>query len=389
MMPRSRLLISRQPQRGVLLLPLAVALVCVGKPVAGQAPVERDSAGIRIIENPSRTAAPVVFRLGAQTLDIGGAADNPDDEFAARRSLASLRLSDGTIAIPDVVRIQFFDARGRRTGKLGRSGAGPTEFRSLVPAEFCRTRGDTLLAGDFRNGRFAVVHQQRVIRTTSYTQFGGELPGCFDDGSVLMQAGLPNFSTPTYTVRLSRLRLDGTLVNSLGDFVFRTPSAVAHQVQPSVEPWGQRVYIGDGATSEIRVHRSDGRLTHIIRSADPPKKITAADVERELRGSSPAIRRQWHPDAYPTYQKFLVDPEGRLWVQDFASERNNLDGWTAFDLNGRLIGRLELPRMIGKSPMSVVAFGVNEVQVMRQDEDGFLHLMLYPIIRDQRRSPQS
>ena len=401
----------------VRFLLVAAVLVSAGRPLAGQAPVERDSAGIRIIENPSRATAPVVFRLGDRTLDLGGPAGNPDDEFNQGFGLGSLRLTDGTIAVPDVVRLQFFDAQGRRIGKVGRSGAGPSEFVSAYPSEFCRTRGDTLVVGDYRNGRFAVVHGQRVVTTTRYTQqFGGALPGCFDDGTVLMKGGLPDFRTPTYVVRLNRLRLDGTLVNGLGDFVFRSPSDVAHSVHPIVQPWGQRVYLGDGATSEIRIHRSDGRLTHIIRTADPPQRITAEDVERELRGSPPAVRNQWRPDTYPTYQLFMVDPEGRLWVRDFIPQpqRGGRIGWTAFDINGRLIGRLEVPSMIsstgslsapfvippftprrdpyaprrsfppGVSVASVAGFGANDVQIWWQDDDGFAHLSFYPILRVER-----
>ena len=314
-------------------VPFVLALVSAGTVLTAQSPVERDSAGIRIIENPSRAAAPVVFRLGEPVLDLGGPAENPDVELKQGRGSGALtppgglRLSDGTVAVPDAVRIQLFDARGRRAGMFGMFGAGPAEFRSLGPAEFCRTRGDTLIAGDYRNGRFAVIHGQSVVRTSAYSaQFGGGLAGCFDDGTILMKGGLPNFRTPTYTVRLNRLRLDGTLANDLG-------------------------------------------------------------AERALNTQSPAFRemaRGWQPDTYPAYFTVLVDPDGRLWVQDGSPRRTDRDGWTAFDSNGRLIGRLELPRMIGQRPAAVVNFGVNEVQVRQQDADGFYHLVFYPIQSVQR-----
>jgi hypothetical protein len=367
---------------------IAFALVCVTRSLAGQAPVERDSAGIRIIENPSRAAAPVVFRLGAQALDLGGAANNPDDEFhtggGGRASyMSGLRLSDGTLAVPDRVRIQFFDARGARSGMVGRYGSGPSEFRALWPAAVCRTRGDTLVADDPQNGRLAVVHGQRVVRTTPYMH--GGLAGCLDDGTVLMAQFWPGRSEPTYKYQLNRVRLDGTPVNAFDDLVFRTPSAVAHNVFGIVRSWGQRVYAGDGATSEVRVYRADGRLTHIIRSADPPKPITAADVERGLRGSPPAARDQWRPDTYPAYPNFIVDAGGRLWVKDFPlTQPIDHEGWTAFDVNGRLIGRLDVPRRIGKGIADVAAFGVDDLLMWRVDDDGFSHLTIFPILKVQR-----
>jgi hypothetical protein len=329
----------------------------------------------------------VVFRLGARTLDLGGPAGNPEVEFG-RGILGGFRLTDGLIVVPDIVRVQYFDAQGRRSGTLGRSGSGPSEFRSLSPLEFCRTRGDSIVAGDYRNGRFAVIHNRRVVRTTSYSgQFGATLAGCFDDATVLMQGGLPNFRTPTYTVRLNRLRLDGTLVHHLGDFVLGSPSPVTGLIHPTIRSWGQRVYVGDGVTSEIRIYHSDGRLTHIIRTADTPRRLTAAEVEQALSRQTPAfqeIARVWRPQAYPTFGTFAVDAVGRLWIQDGPPRRADRDGWTAFDVDGRVLGRLEVPRMIDGRPYSVAAFGENEVQVRWYDADGFAHLSFIQLLSTQR-----
>jgi hypothetical protein len=362
------------------------ALLFIASAAGAQAPVERDSAGIRIISNPSRETAPVVFRLGAPTLDLGGAADNPDLEFrtgpGGRASFISgLRMPDRTVAVPDGVRIQFFDAKGGRDGTVGRYGSGPSEFRSLWATAFCRTRGDTLVADDRQNGRFAVIHGKQVVRTTAHGQLG-DFVGCLDDGTILVGRSWPGRRDPTYAHQLSRVRLDGMLVNPFNDFIFRTPSTVARTMFGIIRPAGRRVYAGDGATSEVRVYRADGPLTHIIRSADAPRKITAADVELALKGTHPSVREQWRPETFATYSDFLVDPDGRLWVKDFPpAQPAERIGWTAFDINGRLIGRLEVPRAVGKTPFQIVAFGVNEVVVWRVDDDGFSRLAFYPIVK--------
>jgi hypothetical protein len=171
------------------------------------------------------------------------------------------------------------------------------------------------------------------------------------------------------------------LVNRLGEFSFRSPSYVAGSRYPEIQVWGQRVYIGDGATSEIRVMRPDGRLTHIIRSADVPRRITPEDVERVLRGAAPVYRTEWRPDTYPTYMGFRVDPDGRLWVQDYTFPLlPDRVGWTAFDVNGRLMGRLEVPRRMGDRSASVTGLGSNEVLVWETDSDGFVHLVFYPLV---------
>lgn len=366
-----------------------VAAICAAGVVAAQAPIERDSAGIRIVENRSRATAPIAFRLGAKTTDIGGEAADLDDEFNARRlgSFKGVRLSDGSLAVINAIRVQLYDTRGQRTGVFGRSGAGPQEFASLNAAEFCRTRGDTLVASDYRNGRIAIIYQRNVVRTMPLSgEFGGAMVGCFDDGTMLLQGGLPNFREPTYTIRLNRLRLNGTLANAIGNFELRSPSPVAGLIHPSVVVAGQRVYVGDGNSSEVRVYRADGRLVQIIRSADAVQRITQADVERALTRSSPAARNMWRPETFPAYARLLAAPDGRVWVRDFAFLASALvsDGWTAFDVDGRLIGRLEIPRTIGARSTSVLAFGMNEVQLTERDADGFYHLAFYPLIRDAR-----
>ena len=115
-------------RRGILAM--GVPLLVTAR-AAAQRPVERDSAGIRIVENPSRAGAPATFRLGPRVMDLGGPADNPNDEFGRGLGQAALRLSDSLVVVTDVVRLQFLDGRGGRAGMYGRSGPGPQEFRSL------------------------------------------------------------------------------------------------------------------------------------------------------------------------------------------------------------------------------------------------------------------
>jgi hypothetical protein len=156
-------------------------------------------------------------------------------------------------------------------------------------------------------------------------------------------------------------------------------------IHPTVRVQGQYVYIGDGDRSEIRVYGADGRLARIVRSADPVQRISAADAERMLAHQSPAFRQlaaQWTPATHLAYSTFHVDPTGRLWVNDSPAPpiSDEVNGWTAFDATGRLLGRLELPRTVGGRRVSVVSFGVNEVQLRWSDEDGFMHLSLHQIV---------
>jgi hypothetical protein len=337
----------------------------------------RDSSGIRIIENPARASAPVEFRLGMPVVDIGGASDIPDQEFNKGLGLGSVVLSDGSLMVPDRVRLQYFDSAGRPLAIVGRSGAGPDEFKSLNPRETCRTRGDTLVVGDVHNGRFTVIHGRHVVRSVSYKDDGGTIEGCFDDGTILLTKGLPGLA-PTFTVHLTRVALDGKVINRFAPIVFRSPVVESWYVNPSVVVGGQYVYAGDGATSEVLVYRADGQLTRIIRTADQPAKVTDADIQRVRRPATGP--RRPIPETHPAYSRLVVDPAGRLWIQDFNAVRAPSDGWTCFDANGRLVGRLEIPRQ-GAGTIAVVSFEANTVQAYRADDDGFLHVAFYRLDR--------
>ena len=61
-------------------LPLAIS--CVVTATGARSPTVRDSAGVRIVENPPRATAPVRFVLDTvPRLDVGGLEDVPANEF--------------------------------------------------------------------------------------------------------------------------------------------------------------------------------------------------------------------------------------------------------------------------------------------------------------------
>jgi hypothetical protein len=357
--------------------------------------VVRDSAGVRIVENPARARAPVVFQLGdTPKLDFGGPdEDKPDNEFSANQGyLRSVRLSDHGLAAIDVVRVQYFDARARRVRIAGRSGSGPEEFLYLT--SICRTRGDTIVVSDMRNRRLGILDRNGgIVRTVTQGELGSPpFDACFDDGTLLLQQSLPSSPGANRTTRLTRVRLDGSVVNVVGDFTF-APFEMVTQSESVVLAWGQRVYVGDPRFSEIRVYTPAGKLTSIIRSADPAVRITDADVEERLRSTIPRnvpttevsermarMRSLPRPAHWPAYRRVHVDPRGTLWVQDYNITYPSPDGWTAFDSEGRLLGRLVMPAPAsGQRRLQVIAFGEDELLVRRADQDGFAHLTVFPI----------
>ncbi len=381
--------------------PLGLVLACcaVAVEARAQTPVVRDSAGIRIVENRARASAPVQFTLATTArLDVGGLEDDPDVEFNPNQGyLRSAWLSNGGLAVIDEVRIHVFDPRGKRQAIVGRKGKGPEEFTYIT--SICRTRGDTLVANDNNSRRMAVLTGRgAAVRTFPHDTLGAPpFSGCLDDGTIVLAKNLSRAAGEPATLRLTRVRLDGTIVNRIGEFDAGTFDMVA-QSAPTVVAAGQRLFWGDPRTSEIRVFSVTGKLLSIMRSADVGAAITGSEVEQRFRSTIPRntpeaeitkrldrMRSLPHASHWPTYREIQVDPAGQLWVQDYSKTYPSPDGWTLFDAQGVLVGRLVIPAPAeGKRPMQVIAFGINEVLVRRSDEDEGAHLTVYPLVRTAR-----
>jgi hypothetical protein len=361
----------------------ALMLSSASQTAAQRAPVERDSAGIRIVANASRATLPVAFRLGVPSLTLGGPMDDPSMEFSARNSggIGAFRMQNGDILVSDHSRLQVFDARGKRVGVIGRSGAGPQELQAIYASTICQMPGDTLVVLDQRNGRFALVSGRKIVKTALLRDVGNSLAGCFSDGSLLFRDSWFTSENPTYPVRLSRAGSNGIVLQRFSELTFRAPHPVTHMQTAATVVHRDRVYVGAGETSEVRVYDASGRLIRIIRTADALKPVSMEYLSVALKGNRQPQYVKDIPKALPAYSQLRTDPAGRLWMQDFSERVPEREMWTAFDVQGRAIGRLSIPRMINGGRSMVVNFGADEVQLMHTDADGFVQLSFYPIVR--------
>jgi hypothetical protein len=360
-----------------------------------QAPIGRDSAGVRIIDNPSRLSAPITFSLGsAPVFDVGGAEIEPSLEFHHKQGyLRGVPLSRGGFAVIDVFRVHVFNDRSARVRVVGRQGNGPLEFLYLTA--ICRTRGDTVLVGDGNSRRLAVLDETtRIIRTIAMRDLGSPpFDFCFDDGTFVLQRWVGEMVGGVRQLRLSRIRADGSVANVIAVFPARVIDVVT-QAEVAVVAAGKRLYYGDGESNEVRVYSARGGLLRIIRTSDKRTRITDTDIERRLAVMVPVsarvsasartkqlerLRAMPHASHWPAFGRIHVDPAGRLWVQDYRMSYPAPDGWTVFDPAGRVLGRLILPAPQSGSPPEVVGFGVRSIYVKRYDADGGLHLTEYPV----------
>lgn len=253
-----------------------------------QTPTVRDSAGIRIVMNPALSMAKETFAFHPGPIyDVGGLEDDPVKEFKSNQGyLRGVFLSNGTLAVTDEWRVQFFDSKGKRLGILGTKGGGPEDFSYLIG--ICRTRGDTLVTYDSRNSRNAVIAPTRhVVRTFPAIVNGGiTFSSCFDDGTIVLSHSDLDRAAGTLTTRYGRARLDGTIVNPLFSLAPARYDIVTN-AENATATAGQRFYHGLPDASQITAYDATGKPVLMIRYAGKAEKITDADALNRITYAMP------------------------------------------------------------------------------------------------------
>lgn len=366
-------------------------------PANAQAPTVRDSAGIRIVENGPRASAPVTFRLASKPrLEVGGLEADPDLEFDHNQGyLRAALLPDGGLAVIDVWRVHFFSANGTRRAVVGRKGAGPNEFRYLMG--ICRTRGDTLVVYDSHNKRVTLLTSAGRVASAFQVEpnWSTGFDSCYADGTLHFSRMVPAAATDSVQpVELFRTRLDGSKVGRDLSFTSRKFDMITSSGAIYTAGGAHLLYV-DARDNQIRLYDAQGKLARIVRTADPILPVTNEQAEARMLGSIPRdvpaaerqqridlMRSRGHAASWPGYEMLQSDPAGRIWALDKFMVSGQQLAWTAFDAEGRLLGRLALSPLPGEQrPPQVIAFGDDAVLVRRRDSDGAAYLSLFPLER--------
>lgn len=330
---------------------------------------ERDSVGIRIVENDHTQGVwtqAEAWRLSSQpSLQIGTVAG--DEEYQFYRIRHVNQVSDGRIAVVNTgsYEVRLFDPRGAHLLTIGGEGDGPGEFRS--PWFVFEAPGDSIVVIDLYREVSIFNDEGEFIRRFLPQRPDGRAYGegfapvaQFGDGSLLFREYKrnppPDLGIYRNRIGLYRLGLDGTTVVSLGEFDDQTLVAGGYyhfgaRAQEAVAD--STIWYGPGDRFELREIAPDGSTIRLIRLDRPPRPVTEQDVvtaRTSILGEdpSPGLRRlvegsQAAP-VFPHHYEIQVDADGNLWVQDyqpFGTEADRL--WSIFDPRGRFLGDVRVP----------------------------------------------
>jgi len=390
--------------RAVGLLAAGALLAGCGGAGGGPSIVERDSAGVTIVENPPLDGASMFAGVGPTPLvEIGALEGEPEYQLFDVRD--AHRFADGRLAIANggSYQIRFYDPSGRYRRSVGGEGDGPGEFRSIYALH--PRPADSLWVFDTRHWSFIVLDSAGAfVRTWSFGSGNGfRFPrGVFPDGTALVQgvqlftAGETSSGLQRTPVDIALFAPDGTPAGSLGErpgnemFVWTANAGMAvrglafgRQLFTVVA--GDRAVIGSNDERSFAVVRRTGDIERIVRVAGPLDPVEPGDFDRyveEMLASSESdeLRRMWRDmfdamprhDTYPAYSEIRADHAGRVWVADYRPPGEERRMWTVFDPEGRMLGRVRTP-----DDLRVLEIGEDYILGVARDELDVEHVRVF------------
>lgn len=392
----------------------ALSAACGGEMPVVAAPATRDSAGIRIIENPLDSASLPVWRIpDSAVADIGGDDDGPGALQRARTAL----WDRGTILIGDgaSAELRRFDSTGRHVESWGRRGDGPGEFRRISSA--WSIPPDSLAVYDGTLRRITVFSDAGEpvrtvsLRTLPYTYTVQPL----DDRVMLGFIPIDTSKATSGPTRRSRITVTAGDPDSLeldtlvvlpafetypilgreGEATFAAQSMPIFGKGMVLRTDGSHILAAVNDAFEVAEYDGEGKLRRLIRLAVPRSEVTDADhaayVAQELQaiddfnpGAPEAFREQWRAalrerrvaSHFPFVDELIVADDGSLWVEVYRWRRDEPRRYFVFDSAGALIARAEAP--LRARPTAVRS---DRILALWRDADDIEHVRVYPIRR--------
>ncbi len=359
----------------------------------------RDSAGIRIAENPRPAPdSRLGWTVGTEPLvSIGTSEATP--EFQLFEVEDATRLADGRIVVANggSKELLVFDATGLHLASWGGEGEGPGEFADMNRVRPWAT--DSLIADDPERGRILAFDLEGNHGWTISLRSRCEDSGIVASGVQALKGMmgfamspdvvigiLPDGTLFTRDYELLRTQgfwrqdhayalrtVDGETRASLGkhpgpqtfsggsytqgNTVYFAPLRHPFGQTTHTTVWGDLAVIASTESYEIKAYRSDGSLARIVRRDYEPGTPTQAEQNARFRrrfATFPEERRAYFAevaanvplvDAFPAFAGTVGDALGHLWVAEFERPGEEHDGtlWTVYDREGRVLGLVDVP----------------------------------------------
>lgn len=376
----------------------------------------RDSAGIRIVENPLLPVGAECALAEAPDLDIG-VVDGPPEQQLFRVADAAT-LSDGRVAVVNrgSSEVRVFRPDGRFDMALGGEGDGPGELRSA--ARVWILPGDTLVVGEDRPVRLSTFSPEGAfLRTTRIAPPYRNPPVAIEvssDGSAVIAqhccfdygAEWEWFSRELHVLWHRR---DG----AVGDTLFVLPWGLHAQFSDALGMAGRQLFTplsavtaGRGRLAVGRAERREVEVHPLPPAGAPSMLIRWEGADRTVSGADIAAYRDWElarparlgragddvfvravrvlaserrvaNDRFPAHAELRLGADGSLWVQEYPRRPEAVQEWFVFHDTGELECTVRLPFTDARDLYEV---DLDHVIGMERDDLEVEHVRRYRLI---------
>ena len=318
------------------------------------------------------------------------------------RVTSMLRQRDRTLVVANTgnTELCFVTGDGRLIRRVGRSGGGPGEYRSI--ADIHALPGDSILVFDDFLRRLNVLAPTGTFVRSVQLKAPSDTLGfvtrvvALKDGSFIVgfsevKSMSPRPDAVFFGQQLFHLDPGGNLLSRLGHF-----NESEHFVQEVPRQYGGVAYWdlafgkryemvayrdgflgGDGAEPLVHEYTADGQTKMIHRAPFPLRPVTKSDIDQyrneRMARSKPERRaidqgivdRMPYPRTWPTFRKVLTDGAARIWLEQYPGSGAASNTWLVLDPAKRTANVFLAPRRF----TLLTVFTDNACGVLRDDLD--------------------
>ena len=338
----------------------------------------RDSAGIRIVENPRPAdGSRLPWQVGPDPSVSIGVLEG-EEPYMLDGVIDALVLSDGRIVVANqgTYELRIFNPSGIHLDTWGGEGEGPGEFPYLRGLE--AWPGDSVVAWYGLRRGISVFDADGNFGRNFTLERNEDDPGAFavmpksvtHDGLVLTTHDPHMIDTVLVEIRDG----EGGIRSSLGIHSGQEMQLVDGMMYQTMfgarvaqEPWGDLIVISQTNRYELKAFSRDGTPARIVRRGHEPRAVTQGDVdayidasieeevpyypddlsESDIRTYQAEERRRYRStpvaEHFPAFTSLVVDALDHLWVEEYEFPGEERPGarWTVFDPEGRVLGFVE------------------------------------------------
>jgi len=327
--------------------------------------------------------------------------------------VSAATLGTGTIVVADGSnkKLVHYSPQGRLVRVTGRDGAGPGEFQLVGWMGRCGQ--DTLAVLDPFLNRLTFVDSTGMLLTTrpakeplfvGYAVDNRATPYGMVCGATGAWAtvGWPLGVIPT-TPGAHRESVNVAVAPPRGFYqrvgTFPGPERVRYPASDGPMEFGKkvvvavsasRIFVGTSDSFFVQSYDFQGRWRaniHREGKVKPLRKVDFDSLKSEYRRRNPTYARRadavvdkgTYPENVPAYDRFVVDDQNRLWIQEGTRPSDTERMWYGFTEQGEPIGQLRVP---GK--LEVYEIRRTDVLGKWVDEEGAKSVRRYRLVRSTR-----